>query len=97
MLPTNSWPLIQHLDLSYNSMDYRAVLTLTEGTLQNHHLKDCEIGLLQTTTVQVLKLAGCKINPSTSPLIRRCCVKVVGRSNPSGFQVALRGQSFDRV
>lgn len=58
LLPTNSWPNLQHLDLSFNSMDYRAISTLVDG-------------ILSMKKLIILKLAGCKINHSTSSLIKR--------------------------
>ncbi|CAE7530799.1 PIP5K3, partial [Symbiodinium microadriaticum] len=56
LLPTRCWPKLTHLDLSYNSMDHRALNTLTDG-----------VG--RTPTITVFKLAACKINHTTSSVI----------------------------
>lgn len=70
ILPTMCWPNLRNLDLSYNSIDYRGLLALIEGYLIPE--SDLElIGVLRLMTLEVLKLAGCKINPSTAPLIER--------------------------
>lgn len=57
-LPTKSWPLLQNLDLSFNTLDYRAVSALVDG-------------VLRITSLRTLRLSGCKINSSTSPVISR--------------------------
>eukprot|EP00602_Paraphysomonas_sp_CaronLab_P005736 CAMPEP_0185032330 /NCGR_PEP_ID=MMETSP1103-20130426/20305_1 /TAXON_ID=36769 /ORGANISM="Paraphysomonas bandaiensis, Strain Caron Lab Isolate" /LENGTH=561 /DNA_ID=CAMNT_0027568181 /DNA_START=326 /DNA_END=2011 /DNA_ORIENTATION=+ len=55
-LPTKCWPNLRSLDLSFNTMDFRALKTLTEG-------------ILGTRSLQKVRLAGCKINHTTSQLV----------------------------
>lgn len=56
VLPSGCWPLLSTLDLSYNSMDYRALFALAGG-------------VKRTRSLTVLKLAACKITHMTSPIL----------------------------
>ena len=55
-LLTRSWPVLESLDISFNTLEYRGLMNLLDG-------------VVSVPSLSKLKLSGCKINPQLSVVV----------------------------